>query len=244
VSKLEGRFGYGMIVDYSHPGGLGGHLVLSIGVARDARTAALYTQARPLAGQGGISGRAFLDANGNGRLDAGELPIPGVGFLLNGGGNLARTDETGEAFITNLSPYQDLALSLATSTLEDPYWKPAREGVRFVPRPGKVAVVDFPVQVFGEITGTIYLRRDGTSREASGVELELVDPQGAVVKKVTSAYDGFYDVTDIRPGRYTLRLAGDQLSRLHLLAAPTRDVEMAPSGTVLDGVDFLLEGGA
>jgi hypothetical protein len=241
VNKLEGRFGYGIFADYSRPGGLGGHLVFSLGVGRDTRTGVLYSQARPLAGLGGVSGRAFLDTNGNGRLDEGEALIPGAGFLLNGGGNLARTDEKGDAFITNLPPYQDLDFSLATTTLEDPFWKPSLEGVRFVPRPGKVALIDFPVQIFGEITGTVYLRREGANQEASDVELELVNPQGAVIKTVFSAYDGFYDVTDIKPGHYTLRVAEKQVAEIHLLPVPAREVEMAPSGTVLDGVNFVVE---
>ena len=36
-------------------------------------------------------------------------------------------------------------------------------------------------------------------------------------------------------------VAAEQLDRLGLLVAPTREVEMAPTGTVLDGVDLLLE---
>jgi hypothetical protein len=241
LSKLQGPFGFGFTVNYSQSGGLGTRLFLALCFGRDSRNGTWHSQARPLAGLGGVSGLAFLDTNGNGRADDGEPPIPDAGFLLNGAGSLARTDERGELFLPNLTPYQDLDFSLAASTLEDPFWRSSREGVRFVPRPGKVALVDFPVQVTGEITGTIYLRRDGTKLEASGIELELVDPQGIVVQKIISGYDGFYDLTDIRPGRYTLRVAGDQLSRLHLLAAPAREVVMAPSGTVLDGIDFVLD---
>ena len=59
--------------------------------------------------------------------------------------------------------------------------------------------------------------------------------------EVSSAYDGFYDVTDIRPGNYP-RVAGAQVDPLRLLLAPEKEVDMAPSGTVLDGVDLTLEG--
>jgi hypothetical protein len=241
VSKQEGSFGFVVTADFSSPGGLGASALLSVSVGRDSRNGQWYPQARPLAGYGGLSGRAFLDTNGNGRMDSGEQPIPGAGFLLNGGGNLARTNDAGAVFIPNLPSNQAIALGLDPSTLEDPFWKPTPEGIRVVPRPGKVAVIDFPVQVSGEITGTVYLRRDGKSREASGVELELIDRQGAVVNKVRSAYDGFYDITGIRPGRYTLRVASEQLARLRLMAPPSREVEMVPAGTVLDGVNFILD---
>jgi hypothetical protein len=211
-----------------------------VGIGRDARNGNWHTQARPLAGSGAVSGRAFLDLNGNGLMDAGEKPIAGAGFLLGGAGNLARTNDAGEAFLPNLAPYQSLDVALATSTLEDPFWKPAREGVRIMPRPGKTAVVDFPVVISGEITGTVYLERDGKNREASGVGLELVDHRGVVVKKVTSAFDGFYDITEIRPGGYTLSVTAEHVRRLRV-EARSREVEMVPSGTVLDGVNFILE---
>jgi hypothetical protein len=239
VSKLEGAFGFGVTADYSSPGGLGVTVLLSVGLSRDARDGAWHTRARALAGSGAVSGLAFLDINGNGLMDAGEKPIAGAGFLLNGGGSLARTNDAGEAFLPDLTPYQSIDVALATSTLEDPFWKPGREGVRFVPRPGRTAVVDFPVVITGEITGTVYLRQDGKNRKASGVELELVDHHGAVVKKVQSGYDGFYDMTEIRPGRYTLSVTAEHVRRLRVWA-PSREVEMVPSGTVLDDVNFIL----
>lgn len=240
VSKLEGAFGVSVTADYSSPDGLGVILLVSVGLGRDARNGQWHTQARTLAGSGAISGRAFLDLNGNGLMDAGEKPIAGAGFLLGGAGNLARTNDAGEAFLPNLAPYQGLDVALATSTLEDPFWKPARDGVRIVPRPGKTAVIDFPVVISGEITGTVYLKRDGKSREASGVELELVDDHGAVVKRVKSGYDGFYDITEIRPGGYTLSVTAEHVRRLRVVA-PSRDVRMVPSGTVLDGVSIVLD---
>jgi hypothetical protein len=240
VSKSEGAFGLGVTADYSNLNGIGGSAVLSVSMGRDARNGNWHSQARPLAGWGAASGRAFLDTNDNGRMDSDEKAIPGAGFLLNGTGQIALTNDLGEAFLPNLSPYQDVDLALATSTLDDPFWKPASDGVRILPRPGKVAIVDFPVLVSGEITGTVYVKDGAKVGEASGVELELVDAKGVVAKKVRSAYDGFYDITNIRPGAYTLRVAVDQAARPRLVA-PSLDVKMLPTGTVLDGVNFILD---
>jgi hypothetical protein len=210
------------------------------GVGRDARQGRWHTQARPLAGSGAVSARVFLDTDGNERMDAGESAIAGAGFLINGNSDLARTDEAGEAFLARLSPVREVELAPAAATLEDPYWKPAHDGVRILPRPGKVAILDFPVLITGEITGTVYRARDGKSRAASGIELELVDSAGKVAMKVTTAYDGFYDLIDVRPGTYLLRVSAEQLARLRL-TAPPREVRVQPSGTVVDGLDFVLE---
>jgi hypothetical protein len=240
VSKFEGAFGLGVTADYSSLRGFGGSALLSMSIGRNARDGTWRSQARPLAGWGAASGRVFLDMNGNGRMDPGEKAIPGAGFLLNGAGQMARTNDAGEAFLPNFTPYQDVDLALATSTLEDPFWKSSRDAVRILPRPGKVAIVDFPVLVSGEITGTVYRMQDGKPGVASGVTLELMNARGVLAKKVRSAFDGFYDITDVRPGTYTLRVAPDYATRLQA-AVPARDVTMLPSGTVIDGADFILE---
>ena len=239
LSKFEGAFGLGVTAEYASPGGFSASVLLSVSVGRDSRDGSWHHQLRPLAGFGALSARAFLDANGNGRFDSGEEPIADAGFLLNGGGSLARTEAAGGAFLTNLPPYQDVDLVLATSTLEDPFWKPAVDAVRILPRPGKVAVVDFPVLVTGEITGTVYLERDGTHREAAGVGLELVDSQGTVVKTARTAYDGFYDIAGVEPGGYTLRVTAEHVLKLAVVA-PSREVDIKPDGTVIDGLDFIL----
>src|SRR5262249_54901109 len=95
---------------------------------------------------------------------------------------------------------------------------------------------------FGEITGTVYVRRGAGSEPGGGVELELVDGNGAVAKTVRSAFDGFYDLTGIPPGRYGLRVSPAQAQRLGLTPPPPRDVELSPSGTILDGIDVIVEG--
>jgi hypothetical protein len=242
LSKLEGAFGFGASVDYVSPDGFGVNALVSISVGRDPRRGHWHSQARTMASFGALSGRVFLDTNGNGVMDAGEKPIPGAGILLNGSNAPGVTDAGGDLFVPNLVPYRRLDVSLATATLEDPYWKPGVEGAGIVPRPGKTALVDFPVIVSGEITGTVYATRGGARSAAMNVDLELVDVSGTVLKRTRSAYDGFYELTELRPGRYSLRVAAETLARLGVETAPApRPAEMTPTGTVLEGFDFVLE---
>ena len=243
ASKLEGAFGLIGTADYSTVAGLGASVQLAVSIGRDARTGTWHSQARPLAGAGALSARAFLDSNGNGVMDAGEEPIVNAGLLLDGGQGLARTNERGVLFLPNLAPHRDVEVELATSTLEDPFWKPAEAAVRVLPRPGKVAIVELPVRVTGEITGTVFLQRDGEARQVGGVELELVDQKGLVVQRVRSAYDGFYDISGVEAGGYTLSVAAEHVVRLRVVAR-SRVLTMLPSGTVLDGVDFVLRAAA
>jgi hypothetical protein len=55
-----------------------------------------------------------------------------------------------------------------------------------------------------------------------------------------SAADGYYIVPAVRPGRYTLRLAAEQLRSLGLKANQSHPINMNADGDFVDGIDFTL----
>ena len=243
VTRTEGPFGFGANLDYTRPGGLSVALTLNASVLRDPRSGRWHSQARSLAGLGAASPLVFLDANGNGVRDPGEKAMDGVGFLANRAGGAQRTDAQGTALLTGLPVYQDVDVGVSTATLDDPLAIPLRPGVRFVPRPGRVTSMEVPVLISGEITGTARVHRGDVEHPGAGVQVQLVDRSGKVVKETRTAYDGFYDFTLIVPGEYEVRVSPEQLRRLNLTAAPSRRVQIAASGTILDGIDIRLDEG-
>jgi hypothetical protein len=241
LTRTDGPFGFGANLDYARPGGLSVALTWNASFTRDPRSGKWRTQARSLAGMGAISPLVYLDENGNGVRDPGEKPMEGVTFFSNRASSEVKTGADGTALLTGLPIYQDVDFSVAGSSLEDPLAVSEKPGVRFVPRPGHVTKVEFPILISGEITGTVRVRREGSTREASGVLVQLVDKEGKVVKQVRSAYDGFYDMTLIVPGEYRIQVSVEQASRLNLVAPPPRAISIAPNGTILDGIDLRLE---
>ncbi len=241
VNRSEGPFGFGVNVDYARPGGWTAALTLNVSIARDPRSGRWRTQARSLAGSGAVAPLVYLDSNGNGVRDPGEKPIESVGFFATRASSDVTTGPDGLALLTGLPVYQPIDLTVAGASLEDPMAVPEKPGVRFVPRPGHVTLVDFPILVSGEITGTVRVQRDGETREVSGVLVQLISEGGSVVSEARTAYDGFYDLTRIVPGRYTLRISPAQAERLKLSAPPPRPVVIEPTGTILDGIDLRLE---
>jgi hypothetical protein len=101
-----------------------------------------------------------------------------------------------------------------------------------------------PLVMFGEITGTAYLKRDGVSKELPGLLLELVDTRGKTVKGIRTSFDGFYSLSDIPPGTYQLRPSEADLRRLGLAIMPPKAVIITPEGTVLDGFDWVFTPGS
>lgn len=217
---------------------VGGSMSFSLG--REPRSDRPRLRTDSGSSQGAVSARVFLDGDGDGRFSAGDTPLAGIRFKTDGGSRLkAETGEDGVAWLP-LSPYHRLDLSIDEDTLSDPAWVAERQGVGLVPRPGAAWTVDFPVIETGEIDGNVSLSQGGGKREVSNVRLQLVAPDGAVVQEAKSQFDGFYLFEKVRPGRYTLRVAAEQLERLRLTAVPAEMKVDLRSGEVRSGVNVVL----
>lgn len=235
LNKSLGSFGLGVSARYSTLGDYGAGIQLFLAMGQDPRGAAWHTDAQPLAATGAASARVFLDKNLNGLMDAGDEPVRNAGFTINGGHQQAHTDAAGIAWLSRLPPDQHVDIALDTATLEDPQWMARKPGVRLVPRPGKVAQVEFPVIVTGEIDGTSYLIERGARRGIGDLELELVDSQRKVVAQARSASDGYFVLSNVAPGDYLLRVSRAQLRRLGMTDLGMHLVTVAPDGSFVNG---------
>ena len=237
--KTQGAYALSVEVGYSTRSRLSLDLTFRVGLAREPRYGRIHAQAQGIASHGAVSARAFLDSNGNGVMDPEEKPLRGVGFLSNGASQPATTDARGVAFLPNLSGDLDANLSASSTTLEDPFMRPQGPGLRITPRQGHVAQLEVPVVLFGEATGTAYLKRDEASGELPGLLLELVDAQGQRVKSTRTAFDGFFILSDLPPGTYQLRAPDSEIQRLGLSKRPPVTIVVTSEGTVVDGLDLV-----
>ncbi|MEO8311771.1 MAG: carboxypeptidase-like regulatory domain-containing protein [Caldimonas sp.] len=241
LTKNLGSFGLGLNASYSSKRELTLGLQLFVAIGREPRSGAWMVDAQPLAGTGAISARAFVDRNQNGVRDAGEELVPEAGFIINGGGrHPSRTDGSGTAFIGRLVPGQYADIALDPTTLEDPQWKPLTPGLRVLPRPGVVEVLEFPVVATSEIDGTVFLVRKGDRRGIGSARVELVDERGNVVASTQSSGDGYYLLHQVLPGRYSLRIAPEQAEKLGLQGALVRALTVPIEGDFINGQDFEL----
>ncbi len=236
LTRIRGAFGWGVEANVSDEGDLRAIATVNAGLARDPLRHEWETDARPLASLGAAAVRAFLDLDGDGVHETGEPPLEGVGFVVGGLPHPARTDESGVAFLSRLTAYRAVALEIASRTLDDPMWAPAIPGVQIVPRPGATVSVDFPVVGTGEVTGTLRVS-DGDERwEGAGWRVELIDEAGEVERETIAAYDGFFNLTGVPPGRYELRPV--PAPGWTVVTTDQRSVEVDPTGTILDGRDL------
>ncbi len=109
-----------------------------------------------------------------------------------------------------------------------------------LPRPGKVQTIDFPVVMTGEVDGTVYLVEADKSRGIGNALIELVNNKGEVVTSTRSASDGYYILSEVRPGEYQVRISPSQLKKFNLFDGVEQTIKMQPDGEFIYGVDFKL----
>jgi hypothetical protein len=240
ASKSVGSFNLSAGLRYNTDSILSLDARFSIGLGREPRENRWVPHALAIAGRGSVSARVFLDNNEDGIFNEGDEAIENVGFTVNNGYQQVRTNESGIAFMTGLLEYVPVNLAIAISTLEDPLWTPALEGLHIVPRPGQAMQLDFPIFTSGEIDGTVYLTRNGRTVPAGRVTVEVVDDRNRVVKTTTTEYDGFYVISKIPLGKYHIRISRQQMSELNLRADEEPTFEITADDQFESGIDFTL----
>ena len=210
----------------------------SLLVDREARRVSLA--AGPSLERAGVSGRVFLDRNGNSRFDRGEELLPNVRVTV--GMETRNSDRLGEYRLWNVPPFEEAVIGIDSTTLESPLWLPTYGATSFEPSPNRYRVVDIPITPGGLVEGRVVRSDSLGDRGIAGVPLRLIDRATGLGRRLTSFSDGAFYLMGVKPGRYTLWVDLEYATRLNLASTPT-DVEVAadPNGAVAGGLLIRLE---
>jgi hypothetical protein len=139
---------------------------------------------------------------------AGDRPMKGVGFRVNGRPHPVRTDDTGRAVITGLPAHRKARITLDRDTMVDPFLTTASPRLELVPRRGYTHQITMPFADAASVTG--YARRaDGSAIQGVEVIAERVDGQDQTATRSLS--DGYFSFDVLSPGRWRLRIGADAL---------------------------------
>ena len=114
------------------------------------------------------------------------------------------------------------------------------DGMRIVARPGQAMQLDFPIFTSGEIDGTVSLIKNDRTVAAGRVKVEVVDINGNVVASSATEYDGFYVISNIPLGSYTLRASPEQMNKLNLQTVSEPAFELSADNPFENGIDLTL----
>lgn len=187
----------------------------------------------PSLARGGVTGRVFLDANGNGKFDRDEQPLPGVRVVV--GPTFAFSDSSGDYHVWDVLPYEPTAVTVDSATLASPLWAPAFAAIMVEPSPNRYRRLDIPVLPGGVIEGQVVWPTRG--RGTGGVSLVLSHKKSGERRIVTTFGDGSFYAIGVRPGEWELVVDPKVLELLQVTATPLK-FTIAPSadGTTVEGL--------
>jgi len=184
-------------------------------------------------GRGGVAGRVFIDDNGNGAMDPGEAPAPGVPVVV--GGERATSDSTGMYRSWGLLPYA--VLPVAVDTLNLAVTDVAPRAPEYLQRltPNAWVRVDLPLVRTREASGRVRWR--GAQGALAGITVEIRREGDREPRRAVTFSDGEFYVTRLPAGEYTFAIAASSLRALGAAADPPTlrfTVPAAPGGDAVD----------
>ena len=109
--------------------------------------------------------------------------------------------------------------------------------------PNILKLIEIPVIVAGEATGTIVLEQQGIREGIGRIIVSFFTSKGKSAGKVLSEEDGYFSFFGLSPGAYLVRIDTSQLRKLGFTADPDTlsfTVDGGTEGDIVDGLDFTL----
>ncbi|HEX6369581.1 MAG TPA: carboxypeptidase-like regulatory domain-containing protein [Longimicrobium sp.] len=176
------------------------------------------TEASPFEtlGRGGVSGRVFVDEDGDGVLDPGEPLAPQIPVVV--GGERAITDREGRYASWGLLPYAVLPVGVDTLNLPVTDLAPGVSEPLLRPTPNLYTPVDLPLVRTREAYGR--LEWTGAQRGLAGITVEVRREGDAQPRRVVTFSDGEFYFPRLPAGTYTVTVSASSLQAMRAVADP------------------------
>ena len=189
--------------------------------------------------RGGVTGRVFLDRNGNGRYDAGDSLLSGVRVVV--GPTFSHSDSSGTYQVWDLLAFEPTPVTVDSTTLPSPLWVPAFASAAVEPSPNSYRRLDIPVLPGGVVEGRVLRPELGDSATVPGVSLVLRHHRSGEQRVLTTFTDGTFYAIGIRPGEWEITVDPKCQKLLGQRAEPVRFTMPAdPDGATVSGLDVVL----
>lgn len=204
-------------------------------------------EAGPSLQRGGVSGRVFLDQNGNGRFDRGESPLAGVRVVV--GPDFATTDSSGAYSVWDLLPFEPTPVTVDSTSLPSPLWVPAFAAAMVEPSPNRFRKLDVPVlpggAVEGRVTWSDSAGADSSTAQAdrtvAGVVLVFKHVASGEQRVISTFTDGGFYLMGLRPGEWEVTVDQRCLGLLHASVERSRfTIRPLVDGDAVEGLNLIL----
>jgi cell division protein FtsN len=209
----------------------------------DRKTSYLHAGNRTSVGKGGIVIVTYLDLNCNGKREADEPKTIGLNVHLTGGRiEVSKKDSTIRIF--DLEPYIAYYLEFDRNSFDNISWQLRTKSMKINIDPNQFRLVEVPISVFGEVSGTIYLQGTKSQKGLGRIIVCFYNEAGKLSGRTLSESDGYFNYLGLPPGKYIARVDTNQLRKINMSSQPSFfEFEMMKSedGDVKDDFEFILK---
>ena len=193
---------------------VGGSVVWSSG-----RSAPVFSS-EPSLDRGGVGGRVFIDLNADGRRQSDEPGAPGTRLLV--GNRWVTAGDGGRYQVWGVSPWEELLVSVDTTSLTSPWWTPGFPAAAVMPTPNLVRSMDVPIVIGGVLEGSLLLDQPSSRLLERPLPIVLTHRESGTRTVLESFSDGSFYRMGLRPGPYEATVEDSVMSRLGLRADTVR----------------------
>ncbi len=168
---------------------------------------------RPGMGRSGIVLYSFLDYNNNRLKDSNEPKVSGIKFSIPGGSREWNNRDTAY-IVRNLEPYYKYILTIDKNSFDEIAWRINKAILQIHLTPNQFTNIGIPINVLGEVSGTVSIVSGGKQVGLPRILLEIVNAKGLIVAKVMTDDEGFYNYLGLSPGKYSIKPNIEQLEKL------------------------------
>jgi len=197
-----------------------------------------YRMTRPgVAGGGSVAINAWVDDNGDRVRQPDEAGV--AGLITDTPAGAATTDAQGRAYATGLGDVPSAQIRVNAEAIDDPFLIGGPDAFRIVPRPGRAAQIDYPMQRSAEVQlQAMLVQTEGDVRAIAALAIELAPRNGDPAIAGRSDHSGVVFFEKLRPGLYDLRLDPDQARALSVVLIEPVQVIVPAAGGFLDAGSF------
>ncbi len=208
----------------------------------DKKTKYLGAYNRTNVGKGGITILPFLDLNSNGRKDPGEPNANGLNLRANGG-RVEKSERDSTIRILGLEPYTTCYIELDPNSFDNISWRLQKPTLNVEVDPNILKLIEIPISVVGEATGTIKIEKEGEKRGIGRIIVSFFYANMRSAGKTLSEDDGYFSYFGLTPGRYSVMIDTGQLNKLNMISEPETlsfEVKTGTEGEIINGLDFIV----
>ena len=192
-------------------------------------------------GRGGLVIVAFLDMNNNGVHDKDEPKLPGLKLRINGG-IVEHNKRDTSLSITGLEAYNNYYIELDRNCFDNVAWQIKKSTMNVSIEPNHFKLIEVPVAVMGEVSGTVYLKNDKGESGLGRIIVNIYDSNSNLIAHTLSEPDGYFTFASLLPGDYSATIDTAQLLKLNMTSTQPLSftIKLSKEGDIADGLKFKL----